>query len=193
MAACVTSPTSQADEVLAVTPSGTAEALFDKALPETVAALGPFCIDRGWSVTGTTSNKVTCEGPLSAGQSIMGQVLMGNSYSTPPRQYVQFTAGQVGRARRVQVKNWMELQMAFGQVRRTDFSGASHHNGALAMLAVAGGRAPPGTTFPNHVAMEFEGTSIARQAGCSGHLYQRRFSGRASGPSGWRPRLPDRR
>jgi hypothetical protein len=139
--------------MLAVTPSGTTEAIFDKALPDTIATLGSYCIDRGWSVTNTTTNQVTCEIPMSMGQSILGQALMGNSYSTPPRQFVQFMAAQVGPASRVQVQNWMELQMAFGQVRRTDFTGPTFHNNAMGMLINAGGRFPPGTTFPNHAVM----------------------------------------
>lgn len=139
--------------MLAVTPSGTTEAVFDKSLPDTIATLGSYCIDHGWSVTTTTSNQVTCEIPMSMGQSVLGQVLLGNSYSTPPRQFVQFMAAQIGPVSRVQMQNWMELQMAFGQVRRTDFTGPSFHNNAMGVLVDAGARFPPGTTFPNHAVM----------------------------------------
>ena len=160
LAAVIAPAAALADEILALTPSGTAEALFDKSLPDTIATLGSFCMTRGWSVTGTTSNQVTCELPMSVGQSIMGTLLIGNSYSTPPRQFVQFNAAQLGAASRVQVQNWMELQMAFGQMRRTDFSGPTFVNNAIGMLVQAGGRLPPGTTFPNHAMMGFEGETI---------------------------------
>src|SRR4051794_16052980 len=86
-AACLVAGQARADEMLAVTPSGTTEAIFDKPLPDTIPTLGSYCIDRGWSVTNTTSNQVTCEIPMSMGQSIMGQMLTGNSSSPPPRQF----------------------------------------------------------------------------------------------------------
>jgi len=43
--------------------------------------------------------------------------------------------------------------MAFGQMRRTDFSGPEFHNGAINVMAAAGGKLPKGTTFPNHAVL----------------------------------------
>lgn len=96
-------------------------------------------------------------------QSILGQALLGNSYSTEPRQYVQFVIAQTGDASRVQVRNWMELQMAFGQIRRTDFTGPKFHNNAINLLLNAGGRLPSGTTFPNHAVMGVEVDQVPYQ------------------------------
>jgi hypothetical protein len=149
-------PSAHADERFAVTPSGSPEAIFDKTLPETISALGSFCMNRGWSITTSTNNQVTCEVKLSAGQSIVGQLLMGNSYSTPPRQFVLFSASQLGPSTRVQASSWMELQMAFGQTKRNEFTDAGSYNAELGMLGTAGGRLPPGTTFPNHAFMGFD-------------------------------------
>lgn len=117
-------------------------------------------MDRGWSVQSTSGSQVTCEIPMSTGQSILGQVLIGNSYSTPPRQFVQFNGGQIGGSSRVQIMQWMELQMAFGQTRRTDFNGPTAMNNEISLLLTAGGRLPPGTTFPNHVLMGVDGDDL---------------------------------
>jgi len=75
---------------------------------------------------------------------------MGNSYSTPPRRFFQFNVVEIGGMSRVQASGWVELQMAFGQTRRTDFSGPEFQNNILNFLAAAGGQYPPGTTFPHH-------------------------------------------
>ena len=47
--------------------------------------------------------------------------------------------------------------MAFGQTRRTDFSGPEFHNSAIGFFMQAGGRMPSGTYFPNHVVLGVDG------------------------------------
>lgn len=153
--ACSATP-ALADEYFAVTPSGQTEAIFDKSVSETTDALAGKCIDVGWTVVESTNTVVVCEAPMNFGQSLVGTLLMGNSYSTPPRTYYRFNVAGVRGASRVQASGWMELQMAFGQTRRNDFVGPEFHNGATNFLVAAGGRLPPGTTFPNHVVLGVE-------------------------------------
>ena len=52
--------------------------------------------------------------------------------------------------------------MAFGQMRRTDYSGPPFHNSAMNLLVSSGGQFPPHTIFPNHayVGVQFEATEI---------------------------------
>jgi len=90
----------------------------------------------------------------------MGQMLMGNSYSTPPRRYFRFNVAEVNGVSRVQAAGWMQLQMAFGQIQRTDFSGPEFHNGMMNFMGSAGGKLPVGTTFPNHVVMGVDTETI---------------------------------
>lgn len=145
-----------ADEFMAVTPSGRSETLFDLSAQATADRLASKCVDAGWTIISTTETVVICEAPMNFGQSLLGTMLMGNSYSTPPRSFYRFNVAHVQSVSRVQASGWMELQMAFGQTRRTDFSGASFHNGAMNFMVAAGGRLPPGTTFPNHVVVGVE-------------------------------------
>lgn len=142
-----------ADEYFAVTPSGATEMLFGEQPSEVVGKLSTKCIDAGWSVTSSSGAEVVCEAPMNFGQSLMGTILMGNSYSTQPRRFFKYTVSTVSGISRVQASGWMELQMAFGQMRRTDFAGPEFHNGAMNFMAAAGGKLPKGTTFPNHVVM----------------------------------------
>jgi len=92
----------------------------------------------------------------------MGTLLMGNSYSTPPREYYRFNVTEFQGHSRVQASGWMELQMAFGQMKRTDFTGPAFHNGAMNVLQRYGGQFPAGTTFNNHASM---GVEFAKNAG----------------------------
>jgi hypothetical protein len=140
-----------ADEYFVVPPSGQTETLFEAGVADTTDKLASKCIDQGWTVISTTDTMVVCEAPMNFGQSLLGTILMGNSYSTPPRSFYRFNVANVQGMSRVQASGWTELQMAFGQMRRTDFSGAPFHNGAMNFMGAAGGLLPPGTTFPNHV------------------------------------------
>lgn len=145
-----------ADEYFAVTPSGTTEAVFAGSTADAIAKLSSRCIDRRWQVISSSNTSLVCEAPLSSGQSIVGQLLMGNSYSTPPRRFIQFNAAQIQAYARVQASAWMELQMAFGQTKRTDLAGPEFSNSILSFMVDAGGALPVGTTFPNHAVMGVE-------------------------------------
>lgn len=142
-----------ADKFLAVTPSGSPEAHFPGGASAVVSKLTSGCMDAKWTVVSSSSNEVVCETQMSMGQSIMGQMLLGNSYSTPPRQFYRFSVAENGGVTRVQPSGWMETQMAFGQVNRVAFTGAPFQNSVMAFMTSLGGAYPVGTTFPNHVAM----------------------------------------
>ena len=142
-----------ADKFFAVTPSGSPETLFPDSPTKVVGELSSKCIDAHWTVSSSTSNELVCEAPMSFGQSLLGTLAMGNSYSTPPRRFFKFDVAEISGISRVQASGWMELQMAFGQTRRTDFAGPEFQNSIIPFMIAAGGKYPPGTTFPNHVVM----------------------------------------
>ena len=149
-----------ADKFYAVTPSGAAEMIFPESPAAVIGKITSRCIDSKWTVISSTNTELVCEAPMNFGQSLLGQMLMGNSYSTPPRRFFRFNVAEVSHISRVQASGWMELQMAFGQMKRTDFSGPEFHNGMINFLSAAGGNFPLGTTFPNHVTMGVTGDFI---------------------------------
>lgn len=161
-ALAITATAAWADKFFAVTPSGMTEMLFAEKPPTVVGKLSSRCIDLKWIVTSSSASEVVCESPLSTGQSILGQVLMGNSYSTPPRRYFRFNVAEVNGVSRVQAAGWMQLQMAFGQIQRTDFSGPEFHNGMINFMGSAGGKLPVGTTFPNHAVIGVDTETITQ-------------------------------
>lgn len=149
-----------ADELFAVTPSGAAEMMFAEGPSSVVGKLSSQCMTSGWTVITSSGQEVVCESPMNVGQSILGQVLLGNSYSTPPRRFFRFNVAAVNGVSRVQASGWMELQMAFGQMKRNDFTGPEFQNSIMSFLANAGGKYPAGTTFPNHVLMGFDSNQV---------------------------------
>lgn len=153
-----------ADKMFAVTPSGAAEMLFSQPPQSVVSALSSKCIDARWTVITSTPAEVICEAPMNMGQSILGQALMGNSYSTPPRRFFRFNVAEVNGISRVQASGWMELQMALGQTRRTDFAGPEFQNSIFNFMGTAGGQFPVGTTFPNHVVLGFKPSDVVMGA-----------------------------
>lgn len=161
VALLVVAAPAKADKYFAVTPSGLAEMMFAGMPADVTSRIASRCMDLKWTVISSNASEVTCESPLNMGQSILGQMLMGNSYSTPPRRFFRFNAAQVSGVTRVQASGWMELQMAFGQVKRADFTGPEFQNSIVMFLASAGGKYPVGTTFPNHVMMGFDSDLVA--------------------------------
>lgn len=139
-----------ADVPYAVTPSGRTEAFFDLPVVEASDRIANGCADNGWTLVSSTPTMVTCELPVSTMQGVLAALTLGNSYSTPARNYIRFNIAGAGSSSRVQATGWIETQMAFGQVRSQEMDGAHYHNNVMALLTNLDGRFPPGTTFPNH-------------------------------------------
>jgi hypothetical protein len=132
-----------------ITPSGLPDATYPGMSLEAVAGrLASKCMDAGWTVTGQTANQVVCEIPQSGGRQFLQQLLLGNAYSTPPHSYMRVSLAQIGPDVRAQAVAWVELQMAFGQVRQTPYTDDGTKDGLTFFLESTGGMLPPGTRFP---------------------------------------------
>jgi hypothetical protein len=66
-------------------------------------------------------------------------MLIGNSYSTTPDQKVKFTIYQSGRNVKVSARQWIETQMAFGQMQRQELNSNNQFNDLQRMLYSIGG------------------------------------------------------
>lgn len=147
--ACSATP-ALADEPFAVTPNGRAEMMFDVTAIETADLLAGSCMNNNWAIKEQSPQHVLCEAPPTFGQSLLANLSMGNSYSTPPRLYYRFSIVQLSNETRVQANGWMGLQTAFGQNREMETNVKGFHNNAMDLMRTAGGRFPEGTIFPNH-------------------------------------------
>lgn len=150
VACAALSAPARADEPYAVTPSGRTETVFGLSVVDTSDRIANGCADLGWTVVNTTSSMVVCEAQLSTMQSVLAAMLIGNSYSTPPKQFLRFNLVGLGRGTRAQATGWIETQMAFGQIRTQEMTAANYHNDVMNLFTAIGGEFPAGTIFPNH-------------------------------------------
>ena len=115
-AACAATPVHTA---AVSTESGRPDAIFlNTSSADAIGLLSSACMDAGLRVVSSNELSVTCEAEMGATQSVLTQVAIGNSYSTPPRQFIRLTTAQISDDVRVQASSWVETQMAFGQIRR---------------------------------------------------------------------------
>jgi hypothetical protein len=144
------------------TPSGRAEMVFPyTSLTDAVNAVQSKCMDKGWMVTQQTNNQVICEVPMGMWQSAFTQMMIGNSYSTTPKQFVRFSLAEVGGNTRVQVQGWAETQMAFGQVQQHQYTDDTSYDNYMGFLFESGAQLPVGSSFNGtaYLGMDFEPAS----------------------------------
>jgi hypothetical protein len=126
--------------------SGSPEAYFLTPPEQTMGKLGSACMDRRGSVTESSANQVVCEVPMGAGQAIVTQLLIGNSYSTTPQEFIRFNIIPFGSgASRVQAAAWVETTMAFGQKQTVNLSTGRAGEQIQELLSSVGGSQTPPT------------------------------------------------
>lgn len=130
------------------TPSGRPEVTFPtRNLALVSEKLVGLCAQKGILVQKSEMNEVICGGTMEGGSAILAQMMIGNSYSTTPSQLVRFTIFPYQSGTRVQAYQWIETQMAFGQVNRSEMNSASQFNSIMQALISVGGK-PVGNTTP---------------------------------------------
>jgi len=65
----------------------------------------------------STPNQVLCGKTLTGSDAFLAQMAIGNSYSTTPQRKIRFTIYKMGDDVKVTAQQWVETQMAFGQVQ----------------------------------------------------------------------------
>lgn len=96
---------------------------FAEAPSDALGKIAGRCMDRNLTVTESDDRHVVCIQTVSGFKGALAQVLIGNSYSTTPTVNIRFQAIAVPGGSRVQFSQWIETQMAFGQVRRVEMDG----------------------------------------------------------------------
>lgn len=165
---------SVAREKEVTTPSGRAEMVFGyTALPDALTTIQSKCMDKGWMVSSQTSNQVVCEVPMGIWQSAFTQMMIGNSYSTEPKQFARFSLAQVGEHVRIQTQVWAETQMAFGQMQQHQYTDDATYNNMLGFMGEAGAQLPVGSRFTASAYLGIDGVDGTVQNGRrSAYAYQ---------------------
>lgn len=161
-------PAYAGNDMFAVTPSGRTEMFLPgTTLQDASGKVSARCMANGLTVVSSSANDVVCELKMGAFNSALTQLLIGNSYSTPPKTLVKFNLAQMSNNTIVQANEWIETQMAFGQMRRQDLANDKVHNDLMAFLSSAGAQYLPGTSFPNNAYMgvAFKGSTKTKFKG----------------------------
>lgn len=117
------------------TTSGHPEGTFENTtLQDAQGKLTAACAQNGIMVMQSTENQVVCGQQMTGGQAIFAQALIGNSYSTPPQRKIRFVLYKQGSGVRVIAYEWIETQMAFGQMRSQELNSNNQMNSIQAML-----------------------------------------------------------
>ena len=123
------------------TSSGYPEGVFANTNIDAVRSLLiEGCSSRGILVQEASGNQVVCGKTMTGGDAVLAQMLVGNSYSTTPERKIRFVIYQVGADVRVTAQQWIESQMAFGQVRRQELSANNQRNDIQQFLFNLGAR-----------------------------------------------------
>jgi len=112
------------------TQSGRPEGVFRNTNVEEVKSrIIEGIVSKGLMVMETTSNQIVCGKTMEGGQAVLAQMIVGNSYSTTPQDKIRFTVYQVGTEVKVTAYEWIESQMALGQVNTQELNGNNQKNG----------------------------------------------------------------
>jgi len=111
------------------TSSGYPEGIFSNATAEEVRSkIIDGCTSRGIMVQETTGNQIVCGKTMEGMDAVLGSLVVGNKYSTTPERKIRFVIFQNGSDVKVTAQQWIESQMAFGQVRRQELKNNNHIN-----------------------------------------------------------------
>lgn len=124
--------------VQAGSPKTLPQAWFVETPEEISSRLAGACADRGGSVVEQDNFHVLCQKTADGLKGAMAQVLVGNAYSTTPEVKVRFSIIK-GPQTRVIASQWLETQMAFGQIRKVDLNNRKQHASLESLLAGIGG------------------------------------------------------
>lgn len=127
--------------LLKKTASGLPEGVFvDDTRDHIKQRLLSACAKRGLMTMEYGASQVECSQVMTGGDAFLAQMIVGNSYSTTPESKVRFTVTQIGNDVQVVAHQWIESQMAFGQIRRQPLNQAKHVNDIQGMLFGLGAR-----------------------------------------------------
>lgn len=107
---------------------------------EVSEVIANICADRGAMVVEQDRSHVLCSQVTSGLKGALTQFLIGNAYSTTPEVKVRFALLKNGSSTRVLAEQWVETQMAFGQLRREPVMGRKNIDRLRAALIGEGGQ-----------------------------------------------------
>ena len=125
----------QTVQPIKTTASGRPEVTLDNISQEEASGkISQRCMEAGILVYEQSKYQVVCGKTMTGGEGVLAQMLVGNSYSTTPERKVRFTIAKINTSVRIQAYQWIESQMAFGQINRQELNSGKQFNEIQRML-----------------------------------------------------------
>lgn len=122
-------------QLIKPTSSGYPEGIFhSQNLDDTRSKIINGCMMNGFTVYESNMNQVICGKKMEGGDAVLAGLIIGNSYSTPPQRKIRFVMVQLGSDTKVMAQEWIETQMAFGQIRQQPLTANHQKNGLQQFL-----------------------------------------------------------
>lgn len=116
-------------ELLVKTSSGYPEGTFkNTTLDQARSRIVAGCASAGIPVLDASSNQVICGKTMTGQEAAWAQFLIGNSYSTTPERKARFVMYQLGTDVKVTAFEWIETQMAGGQMKKSNLDTNNQKN-----------------------------------------------------------------
>lgn len=126
---------------IAQTPSGYPEAVFSGISAQKLAdKLAMSCVSVGNLVVNQTQTQVKCDTSMSDAQIRWAKAYVGNQYASDIHQYIQYNLTKMDGQVRVQAREWIQLQMPYGQIKKSDFTKPELTNPLQELLYEMGGK-----------------------------------------------------
>ncbi|MFL9905302.1 hypothetical protein [Paraburkholderia sp. RL17-337-BIB-A] len=139
-----------ADLPMTQTASGYPEGNFSNTTLEAVEnKLIGACSQIGAMVTESSTNQVVCGKTMEGQSSVLTQLLLGNASSTTPVDKLRFVMYPTGSSVHVTAYQWVETQMAFGQVNRAELNGNKQRYDLQQLLYKFGADDPASGAYSN--------------------------------------------
>lgn len=111
------------------TQSGYPEGLFRNVEIETVRSkIIEGCTSQGFMVIESSPNQIVCGTSMKGSDAVLAQMAIGNSYSTTPQRKIRFTIYKIENDIKVVAQEWIESQMAFGQINIQELKSNNQRN-----------------------------------------------------------------
>ena len=126
---------------IAETPSGYPEAVFSGISAQKLAnKIAARCISKGHLIVVNTITQVKCEPRMTEENKNWAKAYIGNPYADDIHQYVVYNFVSFNEKIRVQGRQWIQLQMPYGQIRRREQNGPEYFNLLQQALYEMGGK-----------------------------------------------------
>lgn len=123
------------------TVSGKPEVLFTATTPAAARnRIVEYCSNMGMDVADASDQLVTCDFEARFGDQMLVALFVNGSANAAPKNRFRFTLIQQGNDVRIIARQWIETQMAFGQVKSIELNRGERYGETQALLNLwAGG------------------------------------------------------